>query len=372
MKKIVVIQFKQVGDVLITASLFKSLKTLYPNSQLDYIVYDYTLGVVEDNPYIDNFIVIDEIERSNPLKLYYKFLKLRRNKYDYTIDMIGDVKSAILTTVIGAKNKIVRKKNKTRNKLFYNIRVENSKTNTCEARNFLIEGIEKGNFDKIKNGIEVEIFLKKEEILKLKKRMNEKNVNFSRPVVAFGINSRREFKKWDLTYFIQVIEYMIKKYDMQIIFFGAQSELEFIELAKSKITKQDNVFTNIYTESIKDLACLFKNCDMYIGNEGGPRHIAETVKTPTFSVAYTTHNKENWILNKKTWGKTNRMIQIDDYLELSKEEFKELKNSIKRDREKEIKEFKKLKPEYVIEQIEEMIKEFKADEQFRSDIKWLN
>ena len=60
MKKILVIQNKRIGDVLIASIIAANLKQLYPRSQIDYIVYDYTTGVIENNPNIDNIIPINE------------------------------------------------------------------------------------------------------------------------------------------------------------------------------------------------------------------------------------------------------------------------------------------------------------------------
>ena len=67
MKKILVIQLKQIGDVLLSSPICNTLKKNYPDSQIDYIVYDYTAGVVENNPNIDNIIKISSKERENKL-----------------------------------------------------------------------------------------------------------------------------------------------------------------------------------------------------------------------------------------------------------------------------------------------------------------
>ncbi len=55
--KILVIQQKVIGDVLISSIICNNLKTEYPDAQIDYIIYDYTFGVVENNPNINNFIM---------------------------------------------------------------------------------------------------------------------------------------------------------------------------------------------------------------------------------------------------------------------------------------------------------------------------
>lgn len=58
--KILVIQQKMIGDVLISSIICNNLKNEFPNSVVDYMVYDYTQPVLENNPNIDNSIVFDK------------------------------------------------------------------------------------------------------------------------------------------------------------------------------------------------------------------------------------------------------------------------------------------------------------------------
>lgn len=366
--KILLIQLKQIGDVLITTSLLKNIKLNFPDSKVDILVYDYCEGVVKNNPYIDKIITVSSEERESSLKFYAKMYKLKKEKYDYSFDLLADVRSALVTFFVGAKNKVVSKKNKIRNKLFYNKRIENKNSNVIMHRNYLLKVIK----EDIKFDSEVKIYIENSEKDTLKERMKSNGVDFSKPVAAFGINSRRKFKIWDLEYFIEMINYMIEKYDMQIILYNNKEEKEYAERAKSKIKNQNIVFTEIYTENIRELAALLSNCDIFIGNEGGPRHIAESVGIPTFTIAYTTHNREDWILNERTWKKTNRMVQIDDYLKINETEFNEYKKWIGRNREIEIVEFKKLKPEFAIKCVENMIEELRDEGIIRKEIKWKN
>jgi len=55
MKKILVIQNKRIGDVLIASLIATNIKKIYPDSRVDYMVYDYTTGVIENNPAIKIF-----------------------------------------------------------------------------------------------------------------------------------------------------------------------------------------------------------------------------------------------------------------------------------------------------------------------------
>ena len=54
--KILVIQMKFIGDVLASSIICNNLKKLYPNSQVDFLIYPFTKPVIENNESIDNII----------------------------------------------------------------------------------------------------------------------------------------------------------------------------------------------------------------------------------------------------------------------------------------------------------------------------
>ena len=116
MKKILVIQLKQIGDVLLSSPICNTLKTNYPDAQIDYIIYDYTFGVVENNPNINNFIMITNKER-NSKKEFFKFL-MKLPKYDICINVQGKLEGALITLFSGAKERISW--NRKGWKIFYN------------------------------------------------------------------------------------------------------------------------------------------------------------------------------------------------------------------------------------------------------------
>ncbi len=63
--KILVIQQKMIGDVLASSILCNNLKAIYPEAQVDYLIYPFTKPVVENNPNIDNLILFkDEFRKS--------------------------------------------------------------------------------------------------------------------------------------------------------------------------------------------------------------------------------------------------------------------------------------------------------------------
>ena len=80
--KILVIQQKMIGDVLVSSILCENLRIAYPNAQIDYLIYDTTKSVLDGANYIDNLILFTKKERENKLSLAKFIYKIRKSKYD--------------------------------------------------------------------------------------------------------------------------------------------------------------------------------------------------------------------------------------------------------------------------------------------------
>jgi heptosyltransferase-2 len=152
MKKILVVQLKQIGDVLLSSPICNTLKNNFPDYQIDYIIYDYTFGVVENNPNIDNIIKITNKERESKLE-FFKFL-MKLPKYDICINVQGKLEGALISLFSGAKDRISW--NRKGWKLIYNKSVNADKLieisgigNTIDHRLALLVHLKKLNIPEI-------------------------------------------------------------------------------------------------------------------------------------------------------------------------------------------------------------------------------
>ena len=96
MEKILVIQNKRIGDVLIASVLANNLKIIFPHSHITYFVYDYTAGVLEQNPNIDRLILANDKELKRPLVLLKMIREVRKERYDIILDPYAKFQSRIM------------------------------------------------------------------------------------------------------------------------------------------------------------------------------------------------------------------------------------------------------------------------------------
>lgn len=293
--KILVVRFRQIGDSILAAPICTTLKKSFPNSQIDYVIYDHIAPIFEKHQGIDNVITITGEERKNIFKYLIKVWKITRTKYDIVIDIMSTPKSEVFTLFSrGAKYRIGRAK-KGRG-YTYTHKIEEPKDAKHKIDKFLkmlkpLEGEYKIDYTE-----DFSIHISDEEKKYMREKMEKAGVDFSKPVFAFAINSRVPGKVFDIEKMLQITKMIIEKLNPQIIFYYSPSEKEFALKAHEKLGYDKHIFTNIETKDIRELAMLLKNCDMFFGNEGGPRHLSQSVGTPSFIIYRPYLDVKEWII----------------------------------------------------------------------------
>lgn len=116
--KILIIKFRNIGDVLLITPLISNLKNLFPNAQIDIALNSGTEEMVTLNPEVDNIIIYDrkKIKSFSFFKKIWAEIKfifnIRANKYDLVINTTKGDRGAQIALLSGAKTKIGYQSNK--------------------------------------------------------------------------------------------------------------------------------------------------------------------------------------------------------------------------------------------------------------------
>jgi ADP-heptose:LPS heptosyltransferase len=83
-KKVLVLKYDRLGDMIATTPLLASIKANFPNIQLDVLASAYNRVVIDNNPSVD---AIYENHKSNFISDLPVLLRLRSNKYDACLEL---------------------------------------------------------------------------------------------------------------------------------------------------------------------------------------------------------------------------------------------------------------------------------------------
>lgn len=299
--KILVVRFKQIGDSVLAAPICNTLKKSFPNSQIDYVVYEHIAPLFEKSKYIDNVISITKEEQKNIFKYIKKVWQVTRNNYDIVIDIMSTPKSELFT-LFSYKSKYRIGRSKKYRGYTYTHKIEEPTESKNKIDKFLkmLKPLEKEY--KISYTEDFSTNIEENEKIYMRKKMEEAGIDFSREVYAFAINSRVPGKVFNIDKMLEITRNVLKELNPQIIFYYSPNEKEFALEAHKKLDFNKNVFTNIETKSVRELAMLLTNCTLFFGNEGGPRHIAHSVNIPTFVIFRPGLDIKEWIIGGEKHG----------------------------------------------------------------------
>ena len=340
--KILIVRFKQIGDSILASPMCNTLKKSFPDAEVDYVVYEHVAPIFENHKYIDNVISISKAEQKNPFKYLAKVWKVTRKKYDIVIDIMSTPKSEVFTLFSpGAEYRIGRKKK--HRGYTYTHKIEEPRDTKDKVDKFLkmLKPLEE-KYD-IKYDSNYIITITPEEKEYMKNKMEKAGVDFSKPVVACAINSRVPAKVYPVDNMTKVIKKLLNDLDIQIIFYYSPDEKAFAKnVHENMLENGKRIFSNIETSSIRELGMLLSNCDMFFGNEGGPRHLAQSLDVPSFAIFSPSSSKKEWLSNAN-----DRHQGVEPY------DLKENTEGMTRD---EV--YKLITPEYVVSKVEEMFSKY--------------
>jgi len=95
--KILVVRFSSIGDIVLTTPILRCIKQQLQNVELHYVTKHSFLSVIENNIYVDKvFTIKDSLKDVIP--------QLKKENYDYVIDLHRNVRTLRLKTALGKKS----------------------------------------------------------------------------------------------------------------------------------------------------------------------------------------------------------------------------------------------------------------------------
>lgn len=310
--KILVIQQKMIGDVLVSSIICNNLKAIYKAANVEYLIYPFTKPVVENNPNIDKVILFDNKYRRNKW-LFLKFLiKTRRENYDIVIDAYGILESNLIVAFSGSKQKIGFYKSYT--SFLYTHTVKELKIPVSNA------GLAVDNRLQLLKVLQPDaplsqkpvIFMSDAEIENGHAIITQKSLNTAGKLYMIGVLGSGTNKTYPAPYMAQLLD-VIAREDAVLLFnyIPAQKQLatEIYDLCLTE-TRQ-KIRMDIVPGSIREFLSVLYHCDALISNEGGAVNMAKAINIPTFTIFSTWINKAAW--NSFDDGEKIVSVHLNDY-----------------------------------------------------------
>lgn len=302
-RRILVLRLSAIGDVLRTLPAVKALKEHDPSSYIAWVVEEPSKDLLESQPEIDEVVLFPRRRWTKGLKSplgWFKTAKevidfvqaLRRKQFDLAFDFHGMLKSGLISFLSGSPRRIGfdRRSTKEGNSLFSNVKVAlpGERINRYRRNLILLRGI----------GLEIEDF---EPSIHLPAKDRKWADSFfgqlpnplRRPFIVIhpGTSLKTRFKRWLPDRYSQLADRLVQELGAGILYTWGPGELEWVEEIRNLMKEPSSLAPR--TETLTQLGEIFRGCDLYIGGDTGPAHVASLVGTPIVAIFGPTHPVEN-------------------------------------------------------------------------------
>ena len=306
-KKILVVRYRFIGDMVLSVPFLRNLRYAYPDSQIDMLVAPNSGEVIEECPYVNNFIYFDttrkhkyESGKGEKQSFWHYVRLLRKEKYDKAYILKRSLSSALLCFFAGIKERIGYD---TENRVIFLTKKLKYDTKSHESL-CMLDVLKKDGIEIKDTYLENWVTAENEKNVEALFEKNNLNNNLTKAVVSAAASN--DGKTWDINNYAQIIEYLSNEKGIQTIFIGAKSDKELYENIKYNSPLKLPPVNLCGQVSIKDSLALLKRVDFILGNDSGTLHMASSVKTKVIGI-YGPMPFEKW----KALGDNNILLKAD-------------------------------------------------------------
>ncbi len=289
-KNILIVRTDRIGDVILTLPLAGLIKNEYPNAKITFLLREYTKNIVSDHPFIDEVIVLKEI---NDKISFFDNLDLIKSKmFDICIVARPSFIIAMILFFSGIKNRIGT--GYRWYSLFFNQRVyehrKNAERHELEYNVNLLEKIGiKNNVNE--DNVSYKLTVDDSSLQNVIQILVDEKIDLQKPIIIVHPGSGGSSVDLPIEKFSELVD-KLDNDNSQIILTGNKNEITLC----NKIKSSPNVKNFAGKFNLDELSALISKSSIFISNSTGPIHIAAALGkfTVGFYPKIVSCSKERW------------------------------------------------------------------------------
>ena len=279
-ERILVIKLDHLGDVLLATPVFSNLRRAYPNAELHALTGAWSRVVLEKHPDVNKVIEYNSpafCRTGQPTSFrgtFKLYRELRRQKYDLMVELRGDWRTVWFAFGRLTPKRLSRAALQIANRLGF---AQFSGTHETTR-----------NLDVLKQAgiptpVQTAIFSVTAEDKKWASDfLATYRIERQRPLIAIHPGSPIPLKRWLLDRYAELADWLIAQKRAQILFVGVEDEIPIITEIQALMRGESINVAGRTT--LAQLASILHTCNVFIGNDSGPMHLAAGVGTQTIGL----------------------------------------------------------------------------------------
>jgi ADP-heptose:LPS heptosyltransferase len=282
-QNILVIDFGQLGDVVLSLPALRSIRERFPRARITVAVGKPGAPIVDLSAYADATIVVDRVALRDGSKALSVFRiarlvkQVRRERFDFVIDLHSLSETNLLGFLSGAPRRLYARRPGRSLDLLANFRprppVEDNRPTKHAIDRYLDVLIPLGIKDapriprlptRVEDDAAIEQMLKKEK------------ADTNARLVGLFPGAGHPGRRWPLERFAELAERLVRNDDVRIVLFAGPEEREMVKEMRALFPRSTIIFDRL---TIPQLASAVARLSVFISNDTGPMHVATAVGT---------------------------------------------------------------------------------------------
>jgi len=297
MKKILVIQQKMIGDVLVSSILCETLTRAWPNARVDYLIHETTCPVIKENAGNYRVVLFTGRQRKSRIEFLKFAKKIRNERYDLIIDAYSKLESWVIVAMSGAKKKISFKKGAT-DVLYTDLVVRHTApiSNLGLAIEHRLKLLEPLGIPKEMYVTHPKIDVSAQENRQAQAVLEGKRLGREAHLIVINILGSSASKTYPVTDMARIVDFL-SQYNVPILFnyTARQAQQAQTIFGMCRAETRARVHLDVLNVDMRGFLALMNHCTLIIGNDGGAMHMAKALGKATFTIF------SPWV-EKKTWA----------------------------------------------------------------------
>lgn len=320
---ILVINFGQMGDVILSLPALKAIRDKFPDSKITLMTGKPSADVARVSRVSDAQILVDRVELrdGNKFTSIAKIVRLiqviRSRKFDLVIDLHSLSETNLLGFISGARYRLYsNRENRSLDRLgrFPTLPPKEDKAKHHTDRYF--DALKPLGIERTDDDFRIEV--SDEERLEIQRRFQDLGL-VDKKVIGFAVGAGHPSRCWDLDKFAELAGKILVDQNSAVVLFLGPEERTIAERVRSVFPDGVVVVDDL---SILQLMASMSLLDAIVSNDSGPAHIAGVVGTPLVLVmdkraplTFLPLSKNIVIANR---GELSEITADEVYTELSK------------------------------------------------------
>lgn len=262
MRKLLVIRFSSIGDIVLTTPVVRCLAQQYPESEIHYLTKPTFASMLHSNPYVTKVHVLKD-------DLNSVVQELKSEAFDYVIDLHHNIRSMRVRSALGVDGKAFPKLN-IQKWLLVNFKWNRMPDIHLVHRYFQAASALGLKYD----GMGLDYFIPEKDMVSIDQLPEAHRSGY----LAIAIGAQHYTKRMP----VERLKQLVEKLSLPVVLLGGKEDFEHGELIRDG--NSDYVFNACGSYNLNQSASLLQQSRLLITHDTGLMHIGAALRKPIISI----------------------------------------------------------------------------------------